>query len=119
MACSIKEFEPELKRMLREKTVFFKEALSAKINDKVRNWFSRYKLFLPEQEIIVSEPTWVKKLLFKSLPKLQGDIEDYLKEEITKKLKGEQKKIKEGQPFLLAWEYFMLCGIEERKSKLG
>jgi len=24
-----------------------------------------------------------------------------------------------GQPFLLAWEYFMLCGIEERKSKLG
>ena len=185
LACSIKEFEPELKRMLREKTLFFKEALSAKINDKIRDWFSRYKLFLPEQEIIVSEPSnlhaieavdpsldilgwisaalmatitasicggsgtaliasgpiglfigavlggiaglimkqfskelgikdlqkwltektgfeemnfppWVKKLLFKSLPKLQGDIEDYIKEEITKKLKGEQKRIREG-----------------------
>jgi len=57
LACSIKEFEPELKRMLREKTLFFKEALSAKINDKIRDWFSRYKLFLPEQEIIVSEPS--------------------------------------------------------------
>ena len=187
LACSIKEFEPELKRMLREKTVFFKEALSAKINDKIRNWFSRYKLFLPEQEIIVSEPSnlhaieavdpsldilgwisaalmamitasicggsgtaliasgpiglfigavlggiaglimkqfskelgikdlqkwltektgfeeidlspWVKKVIFSKskVSKLQEDIEDYLKEEITKKLKEEQKRIKEG-----------------------
>ncbi len=30
------------------------------------------------------------------LSKLQEDIEDYLKEEITKKLKEEQKRIKEG-----------------------
>ncbi|HEC68275.1 MAG TPA: hypothetical protein ENI35_05665 [Candidatus Desulfofervidus auxilii] len=187
LACSIKEFEPELKRMLREKTLFFKEALSAKINDKIRNWFSRYKLFLPKQEIIVSEPSnlnaieavdpsldilgwisaalmatitasicggsgmaliasgpiglfigavlggiaglimkqfskelgikdlqkwltektgfeeidlspWVKKVIFSKskVSKLQEDIEDYLKEEITKKLKEEQKRIKEG-----------------------